>query len=385
MSYARDSAVNRGPELQADVFRNMNVTVRDLYRDIVFGPSPEAGTAAARVVERREFAAVPGASRQTVRAEFAIPDAGFAVDVALYLPPPGDGRPAVFAGPNFAGNASVDPAIPIDARWVRPEPAWGIAANRATDATRGVHSGRWPLAQILRRGYAVATWYDGDFCPDDPALCRPTLAAGFGGAVAAWAWGFSRVLDALAALGAVDMARVAIVGHSRHGKAALWAAANDPRIALAIANNSGAGGARLFRHRTGETIADLFARFPHWFAPSLNAFAGREDELPFDQHRLIGLAAPRRVYVASAADDTWAGPRGELEAARLAAADYAPYGLAVPPADVEPEIDGPTLGDGVAYHLRAGGHGVTAHDWARWLDHADRIFSRTARAAGARV
>lgn len=361
----------------------MTVSIRDLYRDIAFGPSPGAGTTTVQVVERRAFAAIPGASRLSVQAGYTIPGAEFAVEIALYVPPRADGPPAFFAGPNFAGNASVDPEIQIDSRWMRPEPAWGIAANRATDATRGIHAARWPLAEILARGYAVATWYDGDFCLDDPALCRPVLAAGFGGAIAAWAWGFARALDALAALGTVDMARAAIVGHSRHGKAALWAAANDPRIALTIANNSGAGGARLFRHKTGETIADLFARFPHWFAPPLRAFAGREDDLPFDQHRLIGLVAPRRVYVASAADDTWAGPRGELEAARAAAADYALFGLAVPPADVEPAVDGPTLGDGVAYHLRAGGHGVTAQDWARWLDYADRAFSRTARAAGA--
>jgi hypothetical protein len=363
----------------------MTVSIRDLYRDIAFGPSPGTGTLAVRVADRQAFIAVPGASRVAVTAEVAVPGAVFAVDIALYLPPPEDRRPAVFAGPNFAGNASVDPQISVDGRWMRPEPVWGISANRATEATRGVHAGRWPLAAILRRGHAIATWYDGDFCRDDPALCRPVLDAGFGGAIAAWAWGFSRILDALADLDAVDMGRAAIVGHSRHGKAALWAAANDPRIALAIANNSGAGGARLFRHKTGETIADLFERFPHWFAPPLRGFAGREDELPFDQHRLIGLAAPRRVYVASAAEDTWAGPRGELEAARMAAADYAPFGLAVPQPDVEPEIDGPTLGDGVAYHLRAGGHGVTAHDWARWLDYADRVFSRTATTGGARA
>jgi len=360
----------------------MSDAIRDLYRDIAFGPSPDAGKTAAIVVGRQEFAAIPGASRLTVRADLTIPGAVFAVDIALYLPPPADRPPAFFAGPNFAGNASVDPEIPTDARWMRPESAWGIDGNRATETTRGIHAMRWPLAEILSRGHAVATWYDGDFCLDDPALCRPVLDAGFGGAVAAWAWGFSRVLDALTALGTVDMDRAAIVGHSRHGKAALWAAANDPRVALTIANNSGAAGARLFRHKTGESIADLFARFPHWFAPGLLAFAGREDELPFDQHRLIGLVAPRRVYIASAADDAWAGPRGELEAARAAAADFAPFGLAVPPADVEPVIDGPTLGDGVAYHLRAGGHGVTAHDWARWLDYADRVFSRTARAAG---
>jgi hypothetical protein len=280
------------------------------------------------------------------------------VNVALYLP---DRPPhAVFFGPNYAGNASIDPdpAIPLDAGWMRPEPAWGIALNRATDMARGVHAARWPLAEILTRGYAAATWYDGDICPDDPELCaaRGQKLGTQAGAVALWAWGFSRVLDGLAQSGLVPSDKTIAVGHSRHGKAALWAAANDARIAGVIANNSGAGGARPFGWRDGETIADLFARFPHWFAPALSDFAGREAELSADQHVVLALAAPRPLYVARASDDAWAGPAGELAGLEAAAPVYALYGAR----------------DAMGTHLRKGGHALTQEDWRHFLDFAER-------------
>jgi len=331
------------------------------YRQTMYGPVPQHAPVRA-AIRTRSVAAFDG---RCARFEIAL-GVEFSgrrrdVPVSLYLPPPARRPPPLFFGPNYAGNVSVDPdpAIPLDAGWMRAEPDWGVVANRATDATRGVHAGRWPLAAILARGYAVATWHDGGFCPDDPAESRPVLDAGFGGAIAAWAWGFSRVLDGLSDLELIDPTRTAAIGHSRHGKAALWAGACDPRIAMVVSNNSGTGGAKLFRHASGETIADLFARFPHWFAAPLRAYAGREAELPFDQHLLIGLCAPSAVYVASARDDAWAGPAGEHRATLAAAPIYALYGPGTPP---------------IGYHVREGGHGVTAYDWDRYLDFADGVL-----------
>ncbi len=315
----------------------------------IYGPMPPAGKV------RVEIGAQHGARvALAVAFEPALPPA----NVALYLP---DRPPhAVFFGPNFAGNASIDPdpAIPLDAGWMRPEPAWGIARNRATEATRGVHAQRWPLAEILVRGYAAATWYDGDFCPDDPDLC-----AAYGqkigaqtAAIAFWAWSYSRVLEALAQSGLVPADKAIAIGHSRHGKAALWAAACDPRIAGAIANNSGAGGARPFRCIEGERIADLFARFPHWFAPALRDFADRENALAADQHIVLALAAPRPLYVARASDDAWAGPTGELAGLEAARPVY--------------DLDGAS--DALGTHLRRGGHALTPEDWRHFLAFADR-------------
>ncbi len=318
----------------------------------IYGPLPPATSPGVEIGARRG-ARIPIA----VTFDPALPPA----NVALYLPD----RPAhaVFFGPNFAGNASIDPdpAIPLDRGWMRPEPAWGIADNRATEATRGVHASRWPLAEILARGYAAATWYDGDICPDDPELCaeRGQKHATPAGAIAFWAWGFSLVLDALAQSGLVPTDKAIAIGHSRHGKAALWAAACDTRIAGAVANNSGAGGARPFRWREGEAIGDLFARFPHWFAPALRDFAGRETALTADQHIVLALVAPRPLYVARAHDDAWAGPAGELAGLEAARPVYDLYGAS----------------EAIGTHLRQGGHALTHDDWRHFLAFADRCRS----------
>jgi hypothetical protein len=299
----------------------------------VYGPMPDARPVRATIREIRPFGA---AGR---RASVDVEAGPVRIDVGLYLPP---GPPApVFFGPNFAGNASIDPdpAIPA-ARWLRPE---------HRDVGRGGHAERWPMDAILARGFAAATWYDGDVCPDDPKLCaaRGRALGGSYGAIALWAWGFSRVREGLAQAGLVRADRAIAVGHSRHAKAAIWAAANDPEIAGLVANNSGAGGSRPFRWPEGETIAQLFERFPHWFSPALAEFAGREDRLTLDQHAALALAAPRPLYLASARDDLWAGPAGEALAFETIRPLW-PKGR-------------------IARHVRDGGHGLTRADWARFL------------------
>lgn len=313
----------------------------------IYGPAPPATPVEGTIV-------ATAAARTLV--DIAVAPSLAPIRVALYRP----ATPArtLFVGPNYAGNASLDPSLEIDGRWMRAEPGWGIVANRATQATRGVHAERLPIAEILARGAAVATWYDGDVCPDDPALCAARGAAlgVAGGAISLWAWGFSRVLDGLAQTGLVPTDKAVAFGHSRHGKAALWAVANDARFAGAIANNSGAGGARPFRCQGGETIGDLFRRFPHWFSPALQNFAGREAALAADQHIVLALAAPRAVYVASASMDAWANPAGERLGLDAAAPVFELFGAR----------------DALGYHLRDGGHAITPTDWAQFLDFFDR-------------
>lgn len=306
----------------------------------VYGPLPPAGAVCSTIVRIGVFGA---AGR---RASVAVAAGPVRIDLAVYLPP---GPPApVFFGPNFAGNSSIDPDPSI------PPPGWLRSEHRGL--ARGTHAERWPLDAILARGFAAATWYDGDVCPDEPRLCaaRGRELGGAFGAIALWAWGFSRVRAALAQTGLVQSGRAVAVGHSRHAKAAIWAAANDPAIAGAIANNSGAGGTRPFRWPEGETIAQLFDRFPHWFDPALARFAGRERALGTDQHAALALVAPRPLYLASAADDLWAGPDGEAWALR-AIRHLWPDGA-------------------VGRHVRAGGHGITRADWAKFLDFFDRAL-----------
>ncbi|HKH91641.1 MAG TPA: hypothetical protein VKA54_07550, partial [Gemmatimonadaceae bacterium] len=191
------------------------------------------------------------------------------------------------------------------------------------------------------------------------------------GALASWGWGLSRALDYLEHDGDIDARRVALMGHSRTGKAALWAAALDPRVAMVIANESGTGGAKLSRRNFGETVAEINRGFPYWFARNFRQYDGRERDLPVDQHELIALIAPRPVYVAVAAEDLWGDPHGSFLAAKAAEPVYALLGAPSALPDAMPGVNQPTLTGPIGFHLRPGKHDVTLYDWQQFLAFAD--------------
>lgn len=207
------------------------------------------------------------------------------------------------------------------------------------------------------------------------------------GTIGAWAWGLSRILDVLQTIPAIDATRAIVHGHSRLGKTALWAAAQDPRFAAAISNDSGCVGASLFRHAAGETITMITDVFPHWFARNLNAYRDDLDALPIDQHHLLALLAPRPVHVASATQDAHADPRGEFLSTLYASPIFELYGyhgtlpaaLAKPGEDLprQDAVGIPTPGQGgrvgerLSYPMREGIHDVLAEDWTRFVDFAE--------------
>ena len=255
-----------------------------------------------------------------------------------------------------------------------------------TDPTRQERSGFWPAEEVVARGYGIAALQVGDLAPDDAAKYRQGIIGRFEGeaggsrpgdawgALAAWAWGASRAMDYFVTDPAIDPDRVAVVGHSRGGKAALWAGAEDERFALVVSNESGEGGAALTRRIYGETLARITEVFPHWFAGHYRGYAGREGDLPIDQHMLLSLIAPRALYVASADEDLWADPRGEFLSLAHSSPVYGLWGDEAIAPDAMPPLETPFVSGRRGYHVRRGTHNLTPYDWQRFMDFADKVW-----------
>lgn len=238
-----------------------------------------------------------------------------------------------------------------------------------------------PIKDITNKGFAVVL-LSAKTVADDVIdgnktgifkVCEDDYKDSSWGVLAAWAWGCSKVLDYLVLCPEIDGGKVAIIGHSRGGKTALLAGAIDQRFYLSISNNSGNSGAALSRGNTGETIYDITSRFPYWFCKKYSSYANNENSLPFDQHMLIALQAPRYCYIASASEDWWADPYGELLAAKLASNYYKIYNLngLIVPEKIELDV---SYNDGhIAYHRRTGNHGLSHFDWEQYMTYFEKI------------
>lgn len=269
-------------------------------------------------------------------------------------------------------------------------PVFLLLNNRGpenTDPTREQKSDFWPAEQVIARGYGIAALQVSELAPDDPETFRDGIIRVFEGrrpeharrpdawaTLSAWGWGGSRALDYFETDPRVDAAKVAVVGHSRGGKAALWAGAEDERFALVVSNDSGCGGAALSRRRFGETVAEINGVFPHWFCRNFRRYDDAEDTMPVDQHMLLALMAPRAVCVGSADEDLWSDPRGEFLSQAHASPVYGLWGHGAIAPDAMPALDQPLVIEPREYHIRTGGHNLTTQDWGYYNDVGDLLW-----------
>ncbi len=361
--------------------------ILELFRTNVYGRSPaRPKTMSYELAEISREALGGKAVRKQVTAHFSPKKDGPKMEILLYLPAGARKPVPVFLSLGFTPNQGVhtDPAIRMGDIWLRKPAADGSVKQPATENSRGSAISRWGVERILARGYGLAVVYYCDIEPDfdggmkygirplydKPGQARPADAWA---AIGAWAFGLSRVMDYLETDKDVDAKHVAVMGHSRLGKTALWAGAEDTRFAMVISNDSGEGGAAISRRRFGERVKNLNTVFPHWFCDNYRKYNDREDDLPVDQHMLIALIAPRPVYVASAQEDLWADPKGEFLAASAAGPVYRLLGKHGLDTDQMPAVERPIMNT-VGYHVRAGKHDITAYDWDRYMDFADKHF-----------
>lgn len=365
--------------------------ILELFRKYVYGRAPiarpENMTFEVFDLERKALGGL--ATRKQVTVNFTGEQDGPKMDILIYLPNAAEKPVATFVVLNFGGNHTIhiDPAIKLSERWMRSG-SDGVVKNRAKEESRGRSSSRFDVEKILKRGYGLATIYYGDIDPDfhdgfkngvHPVfdkLIDGERSPDAWGSICAWAWGLSRAMDYFESDDNIDNRRVAVLGHSRLGKTALWAGARDERFAFVISNDSGCGGAALSRRAFGETVKRINTSFPHWFCENFKQYNDKEDSIPVDQHMLIALMAPRPVYVASADKDLWADPRGEFLACRYASGVYRLLGLRGLGVRQMPGLEKPVQKGTIGYHVRSGGHDLAEYDWQRFMDFADKHFQR---------
>ncbi|WEK20182.1 MAG: acetylxylan esterase [Candidatus Pedobacter colombiensis] len=355
--------------------------IYNLYQTIQFGKYPVKSVPIRFEVMKTDHTKDGFATRKQIRIYLHPTDNSIYTDVLLYLPAKLKKPVAVFVGYNFSGNHALeaDSSILLSQSWM-PARGKGVVNNRATDLSRGTDITQWQVKEILSHGYALATAYYGDLEPDNAEGWKTGIRTTLKNvlkiqpeewsAMGAWAYGLSRIYDYLEKDKDIDAKKIAVIGHSRLGKAALWAAASDPRFSLIISNESGEGGAALSKRWYGETVKIITEKFPHWFGANYKTYGDKVTDLPIDAHMLLSLMAPRPLYVASAEGDTWSDPKGEFLSAKEAGRVYALYGKKGIQTDELPALHQP-VGNIPRYHIRAGKHDVTLYDWQQYLKFAD--------------
>lgn len=240
-----------------------------------------------------------------------------------------------------------------------------------------------PLGEFLQRGFGFVVVPNSDLAKHNEVEFLSGIAPLFyrtgqsfpkayeWGCISMAAWGASRAMDYLETDRDIDAKRIAIMGHSKMGKATLWTAAQDQRFALAISAQSGCAGAALWKRNFGENMEKMVTRFPYWLCRNAARFSRDEEDLPVDQHMLLACIAPRPLYVASGVDDLWADPRGEYLSAYHAGEVYRLLGKKGLTTEASPAVGEVIVKSDVGYHNRPGGHSIEPFDWQKFLEFAE--------------
>lgn len=360
-----------------------------LYLDDIYGHSPARVPRMKFDVWDTNHHALNG---KGVRKQIDISFPGHAkpiLHVLLYTPANTNGPVPIFLCISFSGNekTTTDPAVRINQVW---EDKKDFAFAPTNNARGTSHS--WKIPETLARGYGIAVICYEDIEPDladgsgwqfgvRSLFLKPgetNIAPDSWGAISAWAWGASRVLDYLETDKDVDKRHVIIFGHSRLGKTALWAGAQDQRFCMAIASCSGEMGASLARRNYGETVSSMAKSFPYWFCRNFLAYSNHITEMPVDTHMLLSLMAPRPLYLSTGSEDRWGDPKGEFLAAQAATPVYKLFNLHGLDTEAFPPLDQAIMHD-IGFSCHDGKHDVLPADWDRFLDFADLHLGRSNR------
>ena len=367
-------AINPDGALSLSEWEASRESLKARFEDEVYGTYPASVDAEILSHDVIDETAWDGRGRLE---QYRVQMAGFETHIVTILPNQVEGPVPTIIMQLFCGNRTgvgghEEISSPLSAYAPNCEPGF---SSQIITMIFGEFIGGPPIADILDRGYALALVYPGDIVPDNVAAGVERLIQLIpgeeSGAIAAWAWVYSRVVDVLDDDPRFDSERTAVWGHSRNGKSALLAGVYDERIDLVIAHQAGTGGTSLTRSDAGESVAQITASYPHWFNEAYARFAGNEADLSVDQHQLIALLAPRPLLIGGAWRDQWSDPQGSFRAALGANPVYALYGSqGLRQADLatfDPSAD-------VALFMRPGLHGVNGHDWANFLTFLDAHF-----------
>lgn len=351
--------------------------LRQAFEEHVYGPWPD-GLAVARVSRRLVDADYAGGRGRLEEIVIRVGRGDGARRFHLGLAvPEGEGPFPLIIGQTFAPNCYVFASPGLTAS--DGDPCESTQVPFIFRYIFGEYIARAPVRSFFERGFAYASFHASQFVPDARGRAarvldglRPEGGEAPRGTLSAWAYGYSAVIDALARENWLDEKRIAVFGHSRHGKAALVAAAQDKRIQAVISHQSGFGGAALSRSRTGETVARITSNYPHWFDPAYGRSGLGPDALPVDQHQLLALIAPRALFLGNARRDVWSDPNSTYRAAEAASPVWELFGAGGLEqngmADWQPDAR-------LAYWLRSGGHGTDQRDIDAILEFLDAHFA----------